>query len=205
MSPAETIRTRRERRLAARAFSVGGPPGSFMCRGRRRARPAPPLRMRRALPALGPTLRRGGSARESSGVVQGQGRSDDDERVGDGGVMPLRPCPHRELIPGPDATLADLAEWTATLAAPCAACVEVAPLPVEPAADPLPPEVAAALRQEGRDGARAAQAALDAMGGGEGLLGAVAARLSEQPGTGPWWRRWWAGWRSGALLDAAAR
>ena len=41
MSAVGTIRTRRERRLAARAFSVGGPPGSFMCRGRRRARPAP--------------------------------------------------------------------------------------------------------------------------------------------------------------------
>ena len=85
------------------------------------------------------------------------------------------------------------------MAAPCTACT--APLPVEAAPPPtLPPEVAAALRQEGRDGARAAQAALDAMGVGEGLLPAVAARLSEQPGTGPWWRRWWAGWRGGALL-----
>ena len=37
------------------------------------------------------------------------------------------------------------------------------------------------------------------------LLPAVAARLSEQPGTGPWWRRWWAGWRGGALVAAAAR
>ena len=117
--------------------------------------------------------------------------------------MILRPCPHRECIPGPDATPADLAEWAATLAATgCAACATPPPVEPLPAADPLPPEVAAALRQEGRDGARAAQATLDAAGVPDALLPAVAARLSEQPGTGPFWRRWWAGWRGGAMVAA---
>ena len=120
--------------------------------------------------------------------------------------MTLSPCPHRECIPGPDATEADLAEWSADLAAEgCAACAEHSPVEAAPEADLLPPEVAAALRQEGRDGARAAMAALDAAGVPEALLPAVAAQLSAQPGTGPWWRRWWAEWRKGALLDAAAR
>ena len=121
-------------------------------------------------------------------------------------TTPLSPCPHRELIPGPDATPDDMAEWSATMAAEAgAACAAPAPVEAAPAADPLPPEVAAALRQEGRDGARAAQATLDAAGVPDALLPAVAARLSEQPGTGPWWRRWWAGWRGGALVAAAAR
>lgn len=119
-------------------------------------------------------------------------------------TTPLSPCPHRELIHGPLASPADVAAWAAALAAAgCAACC--APVPVAPPAAPLPAlpdDVAAALRQEGRAGALAAQATLDALGVGEALLGAVAARLQEQPGTGPWWRRWWAGWRGGALLDA---
>ena len=98
------------------------------------------------------------------------------------------------------------AESSAALAAEgCAACATPPPVEPLPAADPLPPEVAAALRQEGRDGARAAQATLDAAGVPDALLPAVAARLSEQPGTGPFWRRWWAGWRGGALVAAAAR
>lgn len=120
-------------------------------------------------------------------------------------MTPLRPCPHRETIPGPDATPADLAGWAATLAAAtCPQCA--APPPVEAAApaDPLPPDVAAALRWEGREGAARAQVALDAMGVGAGLLGAVAARLSEQPGTCVGWQRWWAEWRGGALCGAAA-
>ena len=118
--------------------------------------------------------------------------------------MTLSPCPHRELIHGPLASPADVAAWAAALAAePCAACCAAAP--VAPPVEALPDDVAAALRQEGRTGAARAQAALDALGVGEGLLPAVAARLSEQPGTGPWWRRWWAGWRGGALVAAAAR
>jgi len=41
-------------------------------------------------------------------------------------VTPLRPCPHRETIAGPLATIADVAAWAAALAAEeCAA-----PLPV---------------------------------------------------------------------------
>jgi len=119
-------------------------------------------------------------------------------------VTPLRPCPHRETIPGPLATPADVAQWAATLAAEeCEQC-SAPPLPVAVpvAAAALPDDVAAALRQEGRAGALAAQAALDALGVGEALYGAVAARLSEQPGTGPWWRRWWAVWRGGALVGA---
>lgn len=120
-------------------------------------------------------------------------------------MTPLRPCPHRETIPGPLATPADLAAWTAALAAErCAACC--APAAVAPPAAPLPAlpdDVADALRQEGRAGAVAAQATLDALGVGGALYGAVAARLQEQPGTGPWWRRWWAGWRGGALVGAS--
>ena len=115
-------------------------------------------------------------------------------------MTPLHPCPHRECIPGPLATPADLAEWAASLAAErCAACALPLPLPVEPL-PALPPEVAAALRAEGRDGARAAQAALEAAGIPAALLPAVAAQLSAQPGTCAAWRRWWAGWRGGALL-----
>ena len=120
--------------------------------------------------------------------------------------MTLSPCPHRECIPGPDATEADLAEWSADLAAEgCAACAEHSPVEAAPEADLLPPEVAAALRQEGRDGARAAMAALDAAGVPEALLPAVAAQLSEQPGTCVGWRRWWAGWRGGAMVAAMAQ
>jgi len=120
-------------------------------------------------------------------------------------TTPLRPCPHRETIAGPDATPPDLAAWAAALAAErCAACC--VPVPVAPPVEPLPvlpDDVADALRQEGRAGALAAQATLDALGVGEALLGAVAKRLSEQPGTGPYWRRWWAVWRGGALLGAS--
>ena len=113
--------------------------------------------------------------------------------------MTLSPCPHRELIHGPLASPADVAAWAAALAAePCAACCAAAP--VAPPVEALPDDVADALRQEGRAGAARAQAALDALGVGEALLGAVAARLSEQPGTCVAWRRWWAGWRRGALL-----
>ena len=117
----------------------------------------------------------------------------------------MRPCPHREIIPGPDATPADLLAWAADLDAPgCARC-EAAPVARHQPAPlpPLPADVAAALAQDGRAGARRAQAALDALGVGAEWHGAIAARLSAQPGTGPWWRRWWAGWRCGALLDAA--
>ena len=32
-------------------------------------------------------------------------------------MTPLRPCPHREIIPGPDATPADLLAWAAALEA----------------------------------------------------------------------------------------
>lgn len=116
----------------------------------------------------------------------------------------LRPCPHREIIPGPDATPADLLAWAADLDAPgCAQCAAPVARPQPAPLPPLPAEVATALAAEGRQGARRAQAALDALGVGAGLHGAIAARLSAQPGTGPWWRRWWAGWRSGVLLDAA--
>ena len=123
-------------------------------------------------------------------------------------MTPLSPHPHRELLPGLDATPADVAAWAAALAAEgCAACCCAAPVapPVAAPLPALPDAVAAALRQEGRAGALAAQSALDALGVGESLYVAVAARLSEQPGTGPWWRRWWAGWRGGALVAAAAR
>jgi hypothetical protein len=95
-----------------------------------------------------------------------------------------------------------VAQWAATLAAEeCEQCAAPVAAPVE-ALPALPDDVAAALRQEGRAGALAAQATLDALGVGEALYGAVAARLSEQPGTGPWWRRWWAVWRGGALVGA---
>lgn len=114
----------------------------------------------------------------------------------------LRPCPHREIIPGPLATPLDLAQWAADLdAAGCPACSAAPVARPEPATlPPLPAEVATALAQDGRQGARRAQAALDALGVGEALYGAVAARLQAQPGTGPFWRRWWAGWRDGALV-----
>lgn len=113
----------------------------------------------------------------------------------------LRPCPHREIIPGPLATPVDLLAWAADLDAAgceqCAAPAHPAPLP------PLPADVAAVLAQDGCQGARRAQATLDALGVGAEWHRAIAARLAAQPGTGPWWRRWWAGWREGALLDAA--
>ena len=115
----------------------------------------------------------------------------------------MRPCPHREVIPGPLATPTDLATWAAELAAdPCPRCAAPPPVPPLPAEPALPPEVAEALRWEGRTGARRAQRALDALGVGAALLPAVARRLSEQPATGPWWRRWWAGWRGGAVIEA---
>ena len=116
----------------------------------------------------------------------------------------MRPCPHREIIPGPDATPADLLAWAADLdAAGCAQCAAPVARPQPAPLPPLPAEVATALAAEGRQGARRAQAALDALGVGEALYGAIAARLAAQPGTCVGWRRWWAGWRSGVLLDAA--
>jgi hypothetical protein len=118
-------------------------------------------------------------------------------------MNPLRPCPHREIIPGPLATPAALLAWSAALAAEgCERCAAL-PAPAPASLPPLPPDVAALLAQDGKAGARRAQQALDALGVGEELHGAIAARLAQQPGTGPWWRRWWAGWRAGALLDAA--
>ena len=108
------------------------------------------------------------------------------------------------LHPGPLATPADLLAWAADLdAAGCARC-EAAPVARHQPATlpPLPVEVAAALAAEGRQGARRAQAALDALGVGEALYGAIAARLAAQPGTCVGWRRWWAGWREGALVGA---
>lgn len=121
-------------------------------------------------------------------------------------MTPLRPCPHRELIPGSLATPADLAAWTAAYAAEtCARCAT--PLLVRPEPPPplpeLPAEVLAPLLVDGRAGALAAQRALDALGVGPELLPAVADLLASRPGTGPFWRRWWAGWRDGALVAAA--
>jgi hypothetical protein len=117
----------------------------------------------------------------------------------------VSPCPHREIIPGPDATPADLLARMGR--GPRRRGVRAMRLPVarpQPAPlPPLPPNVAAVLAQDGRQGARRAQAALDALGVRAEWHGAIAARLSAQPGTGPWWRRWWAGWRDGVLLDAA--
>jgi len=112
-------------------------------------------------------------------------------------VTPLRRCPHREILLGSLATPADLAAWAAALAsAPCAACSA----PVAPPAPvlPLPPAVALALAQDGRDGAKRAQAALDALGVDASLYPAIRARLASQPGTGPFWRRWWGG---GVLVE----
>lgn len=116
-------------------------------------------------------------------------------------MIALRPCPHREILPGPLATAEDLATWAAELAlTPCPACA--APPPPEPPPLPdLPPDVAAVLRVDGRAGALRAQAYLDATGLPAELLPAVADALAHQPGTGPYWRRWWATWRGGVLLD----
>lgn len=113
---------------------------------------------------------------------------------------PLAPCPHREILPGPLATADDLARWAADLAAePCARCA--APPPAPRALLPLPDDVAEALRHDGRPGAVRAQRVLDALGVGEELLPAVAETLQAQPGTGPFWRRWWSSWRGGVLLS----
>lgn len=118
--------------------------------------------------------------------------------------MTLTPCPHREVLLGSLATPADLAAWAAEQAAtPCPACAAPVAPPVELAPClPLPPAVALALAHEGRAGARRAQITLDALSLGDDVLPAIAARLASQPGTGPYWRRWWAGWRDGALLAA---
>lgn len=116
----------------------------------------------------------------------------------------MRACPHREIIPGPLATPTDLLAWAADLdVAGCPRCAAPVARPEPAQLPPLPANVAAVLAQDGRAGARRAQAVLDALGVGATLYPAVAAHLQAQPGTGPWWRRWWAGWRSGVLLDAA--
>ena len=117
-------------------------------------------------------------------------------------MLALRPCPHREVIPGPLATLADLAAWAAEHATtPCPACAApVAHAQPVAALPPLPADVALALVHEGRTGARRAQDALDALGVGAELYPAVVARLQAQPGTGPYWRKWWAKWRGGAIV-----
>ena len=117
-------------------------------------------------------------------------------------LVTLTPCPHREVIPGPLATLADLAAWAAEHAAtPCPACAApVAPAQPVAALPPLPDAVALALTHEGRAGARRAQVALDALAVGAELYPAIAARLRAQPGTGPYWRKWWAEWRGGAIV-----
>ena len=117
-------------------------------------------------------------------------------------MTPLRPCPHREVIHGPLATLADLAAWAAEQAAtPCPVCAApVAPAQPVTALPPLPDAVALALVHEGRAGARRAQAALDALAVGAELYPGIVARLASQPGTGPYWRRWWANWRGGAII-----
>lgn len=125
-------------------------------------------------------------------------------------IYPLiRPCPHRETIPGPDATAEHVARWTADYAAEiCLACVSArAPAP-EPPPEPeprhpaLPAEVYAALLVDGRRGALRAQRLLDTLRIGDDLLPAVADVLACQPGTSPFWKRWWATWRSGALIAA---
>ena len=104
------------------------------------------------------------------------------------------------ILNGPLATAADIAQWTADLAAePCARCAAPPPAPRAPL--PLPADVAEALRHDGRAGAVKAQRALDAIGVPAELLPAVAETLQAQPGTGPWWRRWWSSWRGGVLLS----
>jgi len=115
----------------------------------------------------------------------------------------IRPCPHREVLLGSLATPADLEVWTATFAAEtCPRCVAPAPRPELPPL-PLPAEVASVLAQEGRAGARRAQAALDVLEVGAELLPAIRQRLAQQPGTSTSWQRWWASWRGGALFAAS--
>jgi len=109
---------------------------------------------------------------------------------------------HSILLLGSLATPEDRHEAAALATAPCAACSAPAAPPAP--ALPLSPDVAAALAHDGSAGARRAQAALDALGVGRELYPAIAARLQAQPGTGPFWRRWWAGWRDGALVGATA-
>jgi hypothetical protein len=117
----------------------------------------------------------------------------------------LRTCPHRELIAGSLATPADLAAWAAEqAAAPCERCdAPVAALTPTRPLPPLPEPVALALSHDGRDGARRAQRELDRIDVAPDLYPAIVAQLRAQPGTGPFWRRWWSGWRDGALVNAA--
>jgi hypothetical protein len=119
---------------------------------------------------------------------------------------PLRPCPHRETIPGPDATAEDLTAWTTAYATEiCLACVSSqAPEPTLPPEleSPLPSEARAALLIDSRRAALRAQRVLDTLGIGDELLPAVAHLLACQPGTSPYWKRWWATWRGGALIAA---
>lgn len=110
----------------------------------------------------------------------------------------MKACPHRETLFGSLATDAARAAWAAELATPCHACT--APVPPAGPMPALPEAVALALVAEGKAGAKRAQAALDALEVGRELYPAIVARLSAQPGTGPFWRRWWAGWRDGALV-----
>lgn len=120
-------------------------------------------------------------------------------------ASPLHPCAHREIIAGSLATPDDMAAWAAELVAmPCPACAAASPAPAPPAEPaPLPLDVVHLLSADGKAGALRAQAALDAMGVGPELYPGIAAQLSRQPGTGLWWRRWWATWHEGVLLGVA--
>lgn len=120
-------------------------------------------------------------------------------------MIPLRPCAHRETIPGSLATREDLDLWaTAYAAETCQACAAPPPPPPKTAPLPeLPAEVAAALLWERAEGARRAQRLLDKLRIGDDMLPAIADRLAHQPSTSPYWMRWWEAWRDGALLRAA--
>lgn len=117
----------------------------------------------------------------------------------------IRPCPHREILAGHLASTSEIAAWAAKIEAlpPCRDCA--APVTHHPIADlpPLPSEVAIALTAGGCDGAKLAQATLDALAVPEALYPAIAARLAAQPGTCVKWRAWWSSWRRGALVIAA--